>query len=80
MKVRIKGMYAKNRTIPEESRGRTYDITTLKCGVNLSEDGLTILLSDTRLSKSLKGYFELRKFKGIAKLHKQNKRNKCKGR
>lgn len=67
MKVKIKGMYGRNRTIPEDLRGRTLDIVTLKCGVILSDDGLSLLISDTKLSKALKEYFKLRSFKGISK-------------
>ena len=72
MNIKLKGMYRNNQTIPIEKRGRSYYIGTIIGGVNLTEKGLTILISDKTFGEFLKNELSLRKFKGCV-TNSQNK-------
>ena len=58
MKVKIKGMYPRNRLIDENLRGRSFEIAEITVGVTLSETVLILTISDTRLSEKFKRFFD----------------------
>jgi len=64
MKIRLKGLYsnqgvyAKDKTrkkgVPKDMEGRTYDIGFITAGVSLTEDGLTLTVTNKELAEKLK--------------------------
>ena len=38
MNIKLKGQYGNSKAVPEDNRGRTYDIGEIKAGVNLTDD------------------------------------------
>lgn len=61
MNIILKGLYASSKKIPFELRGRTYEIARVKAGLTLSghkKFQAILTLSDSKLSKRLKYFFE----------------------
>lgn len=53
MRIRLKGFYGIAKRVPKENRGRTYEIGYITAGVTLSEDGLTLHISNKKLAKGM---------------------------
>jgi hypothetical protein len=70
MKIRLKGMNRNRKDTPRYLRGRSYDIGTINAGVQLTDNGLILLINDKSLAEFLKKEFELRKFKGVKRRKK----------
>ena len=65
MKIKLKGIHPHNRTIPEDDRGRCYDIGNITAQVRLSEEGLTLVITEHSYARFLHNDLKLRRFKGI---------------
>lgn len=55
MNIKLKGVYGTSRQVEEHNRGRTYDIGIITGQVQLTENGLTIMLTDKSLAEKIKG-------------------------
>lgn len=53
MEIRLKGLYGTSRKVDPDNRGRSYEIGFIKAGVNLTEDGLTLTITDKKLAQQL---------------------------
>lgn len=53
MKIKLKGLHDNNRKTSEKLRGRSYEIGVITASVTLSDDGLTLVITDKNLAKKL---------------------------
>jgi len=60
MKIKFKGTYGTSHSLDKHKRGRSYDIGEIIAGVTLTDDGLTLFITNIELSKKLKEWIEVK--------------------
>jgi hypothetical protein len=54
MQVRLLGQYGQKAGLPQELRGKTFSIGIITAGVSLTEDGLTLNITNQKLAEGIK--------------------------
>lgn len=53
MKITIKGIHLRNKKVDEDLRGRSYIIGEITAGVDLTDEGLILTITNNKLAQDI---------------------------